>query len=67
MFDDNMASIFHHQEYKGIYLLLCYGFRPHGLDACLSMGLGGAALALGARRVSFVPLLPFFRFVVLVT
>jgi hypothetical protein len=51
----------------------CYGFRPLGLDACLGIELGGAALALGAHRGCLLYLAapphlpPFFRFVALVT
>jgi hypothetical protein len=50
-----------------------YGSRPLGLDACLGMGLGGAALARLAHigcllyLVALLPLPLFFRFVVLVT
>ena len=56
---------------SGKRLYFCYGFRPCGLDVRLGIGIGGAALTLGAHRacllhptvVLHLPPLP--RFVVL--
>jgi hypothetical protein len=35
------------------FCTFCYEHQRLGLDACLGIGLGGAALALGAPRVIF--------------